>query len=159
MKELTEKEVWNKVTAYCSIAERCSVDVVDKLQKWGVERDVLSNITSKLVEEKYIDEKRYSFAFVNDKYRFAKWGKVKIAQALKQKQVPEDVYDLALKDVDENEYLDILRNLLNAKRKTIHAKNEYEQNGKLIRFALSRGFEMKDIRHCIHLFDDNDFDY
>jgi regulatory protein len=159
MKELTEKEVWNKVTAYCSIAERCSADVVDKLQKWGVERDVLSNITSKLVEEKYIDEKRYSFAFVNDKYRFAKWGKVKIVQALKQKQVPEDVYDLALKDVDENEYLDILRNLLNAKRKTIHAKNEYEQNGKLIRFALSRGFEMKDIRHCIHLFDDNDFDY
>lgn len=159
MKELTEKEVWNKVTAYCSIAERCSADVVDKLQKWGVERDILSNITSKLVEEKYIDEKRYSFAFVNDKYRFAKWGKVKIAQALKQKQVPEDVYDLALKDVDENEYLDILRNLLNAKRKTIHAKNEYEQNGKLIRFALSRGFEMKDIRHCIHLFDDNDFDY
>lgn len=159
MKELTEKEVWNKVTAYCSIAERCSADVVDKLQKWGVERDVLSNITSKLVEEKYIDEKRYSFAFVNDKYRFAKWGKVKIAQALKQKQVPEDVYDLALKDVDENEYLDILRNLLNAKRKTIHAKNEYEQNGKLIRFALGRGFEMKDIRLCIHLFDDNDFDY
>ncbi len=159
MKELTEKEVWNKVTAYCSIAERCSADVVDKLQKWGVERDVLSNITSKLVEEKYIDEKRYSFAFVNDKYRFAKWGKVKIAQALKQKQIPEDVYDLALKDVDENEYLDILRNLLNAKRKTIHAKNEYEQNGKLIRFALGRGFEMKDIRLCIHLFDDNDFDY
>lgn len=159
MKELTEKEVWNKVTAYCSIAERCSVDVVDKLQKWGVERDVLSNITSKLVEEKYIDEKRYSFAFVNDKYRFAKWGKVKIAQALKQKQIPEDVYDLALKDVDENEYLDILRNLLNAKRKTIHAKNEYEQNGKLIRFALGRGFEMKDIRLYIHLFDDNDFDY
>lgn len=159
MKELTEKEVWNKVTAYCSIAERCSADVVDKLQKWGVERDILSNITSKLVEEKYIDEKRYSFAFVNDKYRFAKWGKVKIAQALKQKQVPEDVYDLALKDVDENEYLDILRNLLNAKRKTIHAKNEYEQNGKLIRFALGRGFEMKDIRLCIHLFDDNDFDY
>ncbi len=159
MKELTEKEVWNKVTAYCSIAERCSADVVDKLQKWGVERDVLSNITSKLVEEKYIDEKRYSFAFVNDKYRFAKWGKVKIAQALKQKQIPEDVYDLALKDVDENEYLDILRNLLNAKRKTIHAKNEYEQNGKLIRFALGRGFEMKYIRRCIQLFDDNDLDY
>lgn len=159
MKELTEKEVWNKVTAYCSIAERCSAEVVDKLQKWGVEKNIFSNIISRLEEEKYIDEKRYSFAFVNDKYRFAKWGKVKIAQALKQKQIPEDVYDLALKDVDENEYLDILRNLLNAKRKTIHAKNEYEQNGKLIRFALSRGFEMKDIRHCIHLFDDNDFDY
>lgn len=159
MKELTEKEVWNKVTAYCSIAERCSAEVVDKLQKWGVEKNIFSNIISRLEEEKYIDEKRYSFAFVNDKYRFAKWGKVKIAQALKQKQIPEDVYDLALKDVDENEYLDILRNLLNAKRKTIHAKNEYEQNGKLIRFALGRGFEMKDIRLCIHLFDDNDFDY
>ena len=59
-------------------------------------------------------------------------------------------------EIDEEEYLSILDSLLTAKRKSIHAENEYELNGKLMRFALSRGFEMKDIRHCIQLSDEND---
>ena len=62
----------------------------------------------------------------------------------------------ALETIDQNEYIEILRNLLNAKRKSISAQNEYEKNGKLIRFALGRGFEMKDIRLCLQLFDDID---
>ena len=55
-----------------------------------------------------------------------------------------------------NEYLAVLDNLLAVKRKSVHAENEYELNNKLVRFALSRGFEMKDIRHCITLSDEND---
>lgn len=50
----------------------------------------------------------------------------------------------------------MLDNLLAVKRKSVHAENEYELNNKLVRFALSRGFEMKDIRHCITLSDEND---
>ncbi len=62
-----------------------------------------------------------------------------------------------LDEVDEGEYLATLRNLLAAKRKSIRAKSEYELNGKLIRFALSRGFEMKDIRCCIDVSDENGY--
>lgn len=59
-----------------------------------------------------------------------------------------------LNEIDEEEYLSVLDGLLAAKRKSVHAENEYELNGKLMRFALSRGFEMKDIRHCIQLSDE-----
>ena len=61
-----------------------------------------------------------------------------------------------LNEIDEDEYLTILNNLLMTKRKSVHAENEFELTNKLVRFALSRGFEMKDIRHCITLSDEND---
>ena len=91
-----------------------------------------------------------------DKYRFAKWGKIKIGQALQLKKIPQRVFFPYLNEIDEDEYLAILNNLLMTKRKSVHAENEFELTNKLVRFALSRGFEMKDIRHCITLSDEND---
>jgi len=45
--------------------------------------------------------------------------------------------------------LDNLKTLLHSKEKTIQANNEYERWAKLTKFALSRGFEMKDIQIII----------
>ena len=156
MTNITETEALNKVAAYCSAAEHCRAEISEKLQRWGLPYDAIDRILKRLVDEKYIDEERFCRAFVNDKYRFAKWGKVKIAQALQLKKVPYNTCWQFLNEIDEEEYLSILDRLLTAKRKSIHAENEYELNGKLKRFALSRGFEMKDIRHCIQLSDEND---
>ena len=83
-------------------------------------------------------------------------GKIKIGQALQLKKIPQSVFYRYLNEIDEDEYLAVLDNLLAVKRKSVHAENEYELNNKLVRFALSRGFEMKDIRHCITLSDEND---
>ena len=156
MANITETEALNKVAAYCSAAEHCRAEISEKLQGWRLPYDAIDRILKRLVDEKYIDEERFCRAFVNDKYRFAKWGKVKIAQALQLKKVPYNTCRQFLNEIDEEEYLSILDGLLTAKRKSIHAENEYELNGKLKRFALSRGFEMKDIRHCIQLSDEND---
>ena len=66
-------------------------------------------------------------------------------------KIPPYVYNLMLNNIDEEEYLGILRKLLDSKRKSVRASTPFEQNGKLIRFALSRGFEMKDIRRCMEV--------
>ena len=146
MTNITETEALNKVAAYCSTAEHCRAEISEKLQRWGLPYDVIDRILKRLVCR----------AFVNDKYRFAKWGKVKIAQALQLKKISYNTCRQFLNEIDEEEYLSILDSLLTAKKKSIHAENEYELNGKLMRFALSRGFEMKDIRRCIQLSDEND---
>ena len=156
MTNITETEALNKVAAYCSTAEHCRAEISEKLQRWGLPYDVIDRILKRLVDEKYIDEERFCRAFVNDKYRFAKWGKIKIGQALQLKKIPQRVFSPYLNEIDEDEYLAILNNLLMAKRKSVHAENEFELTNKLVRFALSRGFEMKDIRHCITLSDEND---
>ncbi|AVM53188.1 regulatory protein [Bacteroides zoogleoformans] len=155
--EMTETEALKRMESYCSTAEHCRAEIVEKLQRMGVNHDAVERIVNRLITERYIDEERFCRAFVNDKYRFAKWGKYKIGKALQQKEIPSSVYRTSLDEVDEEEYLAILRNLLAAKRKSIRAKSEYELKGKLVRFALSRGFEMKDIRCCIDVSDENDY--
>ena len=156
MTNISEAEALSRVASYCSTAEYCRAEISEKLQRWGLPYDAVDRILNHLEDEKYIDEERFCRAFVNDKYRFAKWGKVKIAQALQLKKIPRNVYWRYLNGIDEEEYLSILKGLLTTKRKSIHAENEFDRNGKLIRFALSRGFEMKDIRHYIQLSDEND---
>ena len=79
------------------------------------------------------------------------------AQGLKLKKVPSAVYAGLLDELDEEEYLDGLRTLLAAKRKHVKARTDYERNGKLIRFALGRGYEMDAIRRCLPEADDDEF--
>ena len=156
MIEITETDALSRLAAYCSTAEHCRAEVAEKLQRWGIPYDAIDRIIGRLEQEKYIDEERFCRAFIHDKYRFAKWGKGKIGQALQLKKIPQRVYWQYLNEIDEDEYLAVLNDLLAAKRKSVRADNEFELNGKLVRFALSRGFEMKDIRHCIALSDEND---
>ena len=141
MIEITETDALSRVAAYCSTAEHCRAEVTEKLQRWGIPYDTIDRIINRLEQEKYIDEERFCRAFIHDKYRFAKWGKIKIGQALQLKKIPQSVFYRYLNEIDEDEYLAVLDNLLAVKRKSVHAENEYELNNKLVRFALSRGFE------------------
>lgn len=149
MNIITEEEALNRMAAYCSTAEHCQSEVCEKMQRWGLSYDAIDRIIKRLIKEKFINEERYCRAFVNDKYRFAKWGKLKISQALYLKKISSTVYYPFLSTIDQEEYLAILSDLIAAKRKSIRAKDEFELNAKLIRFAMSRGFEMDDIRRCI----------
>ncbi len=154
MNTITEAEALNRAASYCSAAEHCRAEVSDKLQKWGIPCEGMERILTYLEKEGYLNEERYCRAFVKDKYRFDKWGRKKIAQALYMKKISSPVVSLCLREIDEEEYRDGLHRLLDAKRKSVCAKDEYELNGKLIRFALGRGFDMNDIRACLPGSDD-----
>lgn len=149
--QLTDEEALNRVASYCSTAEHCRAEINEKLQRWGIAYETISRILDQLEKEKYIDEERFCRAFVKDKYRFSKWGKMKIAQELYMKKIPSDVAWRHLNDIDEEEYLSILKGLLVSKQKSVHANGDFELKGKLMRFAMSRGFEMKDIKRCIDI--------
>ena len=79
---------------------------------------------------------------------------MKIGQRLYMKKIPSDIAWRCLNEIDQEEYLAVLRNLLASKRKSVRGKDEYELNGKLIRFAMRRGFEMKDIKCCMEVSDE-----
>lgn len=149
MKEITESDALKRLSALCAQREQCREELIEKMKRWGLAYDIVNRVVDRLEEEGFINEERYCHAFIADKYRFEKWGKRKIAQALQLKKIPAYLYNPLLAQVDEEEYLSILQKLLQQKRKSIHAETDFERNGKLIRFALSRGFEMDDIRRCI----------
>ena len=124
------------------------------MRRWELTEDAQARVMAKLIKERYVDDERYAQAFVKDKIRYNKWGRRKVEQALWQKRVDEDIRKRVLDDVDDDEYLNVLRPLLKQKRKTIKAQNDYELNQKLIRFAVGRGFTFDIIRQCIDVDDE-----
>ena len=147
---MTADEVLYKLAAKCSVSEQCLSDIEAKLAKYDLTEEEKTRILRHLVEEKYIDDGRYAEAYVRDKYRFNKWGRIKIAQGLRMKGIDRETIDTAMEAIDEAEYLNILRSLIQSKRRSTKGKNDYEVNGKLIRFATGRGFEFSAIRQCLN---------
>lgn len=144
-----------KIEAYCSKAEHCTSEVVTKLKSWNINERQIAEIVARLCKEKYINDLRYSKCYVKDKFRYNHWGRIKIAQALRVKNINEDDIKEAIEELDQQEYETTLKRLLAQKRKSIKASSDYERNGKLVRFALGRGFEMSIINKYLNL--DEDF--
>lgn len=151
MKQKTEQEAYQQLAALCAQAEHCEWEMREKMDRWEIDEMVQNRILQHLIKERYVDDERYARAFVKDKVRYNKWGRRKVEQALRQKHISEDIRQQVLDEVDNEEYLEVLRPLLKQKRKTIKAQNDYELNQKLMRFALGRGFTFDIIRQCIEV--------
>ena len=151
---MTEQEAYLQLAALCAQAEHCQQEMRDKMRRWELDESVQNRIIDRLIKERYVDDERYARAFVKDKIRYNKWGRRKVQQALWQKRIDADIQQRVLDEIDEKEYLDVLRPLLKQKRKSIRAANDYELNQKLARFALSRGFTFDLIRQCMDIEDD-----
>ncbi|SEM86308.1 regulatory protein [Prevotella sp. ne3005] len=148
---MNEQEAYLQLAALCAQAEHCEQEMRDKMKRWELDEMVQNRVIDRLTEERYIDNERYARAFVKDKIRYNKWGRRKVQQALWMKRIDTDIQQRVLDEIDEKEYLDVLRPLLKQKRKSIKAGNDYELNQKLVRFALSRGFTFDIIRQCLNV--------
>ncbi len=118
-----------------------SDDIRSKLQIWGVGETDIARIISELMRENFINEKRYAEAFVKDKFRYNKWGKVKIRAGLKMKKIPGEIIKTALDSIDDETYRKTIEDLISVHRRSVKAKNQYDLKGKLLRYGLSKGFE------------------
>ncbi|MBO7133691.1 MAG: RecX family transcriptional regulator [Bacteroidales bacterium] len=130
-----------KAQSYCSRAEKCESDVRTYLFKQSVDSKLIAKIVSSLVADKFVDNERYARAFVSDAFKFNKWGRLKIRQALLAKGISEKLMSQPLAEIDETEYMSLLENLLRAKLKSVHDDDEYKMKASVFRFAYSRGFE------------------
>jgi regulatory protein len=131
----------NKAMSVCSKSEFCRADIYRKLSSWGVEKNDSEKIIGVLIKENFINELRYSLAFVSDKFKYNKWGKVKIAAHLRAKNLPSDLISSALDSIDNEQYIKMIRELIDNHRRTVKAKNPYELKAKLLRYGLTKGFE------------------
>lgn len=154
-KNITEQEAFLQLAALCAQAEHCEQEMRDKLKRWELDTAAADRIIARLQKERYIDDARYARAFVKDKIRYNKWGRRKVEQALWQKRIADDIRQQVLDEIDEKEYLDVLRPLLKQKRRTTKAENDYALNQKLVHFALGRGFTFDLIRQCLDVNDDD----
>ena len=141
-KPLSQQEALYRVTALCAGSEQCEHSIREKLTKWGLTRNESDHIIDYLYDEKYIDELRFANAYARDKMRYNHWGRQKIDQGMRLLRISPASRKEALEALPEEEYLETLQGILTSKARTVKADNDYQRNGKLIRFALGRGFEM-----------------
>ena len=137
----TKKEALSVITRICSKKEICSFEAIEKLNNWGISDPDSQEIIDYLFKEKYIDDLRYATHYASDKFRFNKWGKYKIANALKLKRLPEYIIANALDLLSKDDYRLLLREELTKKIRNLPKSSTYEIKGKLYRFAASRGYE------------------
>ena len=154
---MTEQEAYLRLTVLCAQAEHCQQEMRDKMKRWNVDESAQDRIIQRLINERYIDDERYARAFVKDKIRYNKWGRRKVQQALWMKHIDKGIQQRVLDEIDENEYLSVLRPMLKQKRKSIKAQSDYELNQKLARFALGRGFTFDLIHQCLDVDDNMEF--
>ena len=154
MKEKTEQDAYLQLAALCAQAEHCQQEMRDKMKRWDIDAATQDRIVARLIKERYVDDERYARAFVKDKIRYNKWGRRKVQQGLWLKHIDADIQERVLSEVDDSEYLSVLRPLLKQKAKGIRAENDYERNQKLVRFALGRGFTFDIIRQCLNVDED-----
>ncbi|MBS6328637.1 MAG: RecX family transcriptional regulator, partial [Prevotella bivia] len=148
-KPITEAQALKKLGDLCAKAEHCSGEIMEKMYKMGLPEDAKTRIMEKLTKYSYVDDERFTNAYVYDKIRYNKWGRRKIEQALWAKRIDNKIANLVLDAVPDEEYLSVLRPLLKSKYPTIKAETDYERSVKLIKYALGKGFTFDLIKQCI----------
>lgn len=142
MQVFTPEQSLPKIKQYCAYQERCHMEVREKLYSFGLHKNEVAEIISTLITENYLNEERFAIHFAGGKFRMKQWGKIKIKQALKQKQVSEYCIRKALKEIDNNEYRQTFFKLAEQKLKTLKTeKNIFIKKRKLQDFLIQKGYE------------------
>lgn len=133
---MTPPEAYQWATTRCARSEQCRADVAIKLRQRGLPAEEVEPLLDRLEQEGFINEERYCRAFVSDKWRFDRWGRIKIAAALRQRGIADALIRQAMAEViDDEAYISNLRELIAKKAATAPERD------KLLRFAASRGYE------------------
>ncbi len=140
-KHITYQKALNKAMYLCSKAEKCKSDIRKKLFDWKAKPEDHIKVINELEKQLFIDEERYTNFYVRDKFKFNKWGKIKIKAMLLQKQIPEKLIDEAIDKIKQEEYLEMLKNVINQKLKQIKETDPYKKKTRLLQFTSGRGFE------------------
>ncbi|MCC7524107.1 MAG: RecX family transcriptional regulator [Chitinophagaceae bacterium] len=131
-----------KIKHYCAYQERSHNDVMGRLYEWGLFKREVDEIVAHLIGEGYLNEERFAIQFAGGKFRIKQWGKKKIEQALKGKQVSSYCIKKALAQLDDEDYRKTLSRLSDAKWKQLKGeKNRLIKMKKLQDFLLQKGYE------------------
>lgn len=148
-KQLTKEQALQKLKHYCAYQERCHSEVKEKLYSLGVWKKEHDELISTLIEENYLNEERYAIAFAGGKWRVKRWGRVKIKYELQQKQVSDYCIKKALKQIEEDEYQRVLKELADEKYASLKADQYMVRYKKTLDYLTRRGFEPALIRQAL----------
>jgi len=146
---LTKEQAWQKIKHYCAYQERSHYEAKQKLYGFGLYKNEVEELLTKLIEEDYLNEERYAEQFAGGKFRMKHWGKVKITYELKQKGVSSYNIRRALQSIAHADYVATLQKLAEAKWKQLQGEQYIARQAKVNSYLLQKGFEQALIQKAI----------
>lgn len=150
--QLTPKEAFLKLAAFCAYQERCYQEIYAKLEEWKIDEGDHYAIVTLLEEENFLNEKRFAESYVRGKFSYKKWGKRKIRYGLLQKDISENmIQDAFHSEIDNQEYFSTLAELLEKKWSDLLEKEDdnFKRKHKATNYALQKGYENELIREIL----------
>lgn len=142
LQNFTPEQAAAKIKQYCAYQERCHAEIREKLYSYGLHRKDVDEIIADLINNNYLNEERFAVQYAGGKFRIKQWGKNKIKQALKLKQVSDYCIKKALKQIEYDDYLKTFEHLAQAKLKALKAeRNILVKKKKLQNYLLQKGYE------------------
>ena len=141
-KSYTIKEATIKLMQYCAYRDRSQKEVEEKLREMRMIPEACEQITIQLMRENFLNEERFARSFVRGKFRIKKWGRIKIKQELKKRDISAPLIKLGFTEIDDSEYFSTLEKVADKKLKLIKESNPYKRKQKLISYLQQRGFEI-----------------
>jgi regulatory protein len=153
---LTSEQAWEKIKPFCAYQERCHAEVKEKLYGYGLHRQDVERLLSRLIEENYLNEERFAIAYAGGHSRIKKWGKIKIMHALKQKGVSAYCIKKALNAIDADEYRTGIEKLASAKWELLKKQPIMARRFKCRQYLLQKGYESNLINEVLKLVEQGD---
>ena len=133
-------QAYRKAADYCASQDRCISEMQLKLRYWNIDNTYFNKIITRLIDEGFIDEKRFAVTYTGGKFRIKGWGRLKIAAGLRARNIPASLIREVLSSFQMDEYSAFLNTLLQKKLNQLGGDTP-ENRQKAAFFAASRGFE------------------
>lgn len=138
-------DVLNKLKNYCTYQERCQSEVYQKLFEFNLNEDEKGEILIELIQENFLNEERFTKLYIRSKFYQKNWGKYKIKYELKRKQIPEKLINSCMNEIDNQDYIETLRNLFDKKYNNLKDRLHLTKTNKTIAYLQTKGYEFEDI--------------
>lgn len=140
-KIVTYTEALHKMTNYCVYQERCHLEVIHKLTEFKLIPEAREKILIYLLEENFLNETRFAQSFARGKFKFKKWGRLRIKKELKLRQISEYNIKKGLLEIDEVDYLNIFEVYSLKKWENLTSDDPVKAKQKFINYFQYRGWE------------------
>ena len=135
------KEIYYKMEYYCSYQERCYKEVEEKLYSFSLTISEKEALLTYLIENNFINEERFAQSFVRGKHNYKSWGKNRIVNELKFRNISSRIIETALKEIPEATYLENFHALAEKNWEIIKEPKGQKRNKKFVDFLLRKGYE------------------
>lgn len=148
-RDKTPEQALASLMRLCAKAERSSGDALRLMRGWGVADADARRVLDRLIADRFIDDRRYAEAFVREKMNLSGWGRYKISAVLRAKGIPQALVAEAMAQTDGTDMGERLTEILLRRMRTLKAAAPFDARAKLMRYALSQGYDYETARDCV----------